>query len=454
MADGHEAARRAEAIRILTDRPKFGAGLGLQRMQAILADLPRALWCAGGRPIHVTGSQGKGTVTILAAALLDVLGYKTGRFISPHLMRIEERIAIGGVPIGADAFAAAARAFQAREAAYLALNPGDRFGAFEALTAAAYYSFTAADVDVAVIEAGIGGRFDSTRSAGGAVVALTGIDQEHSALLGPTEEHILYDKADLCPAGGLLIAGRLPAELKRRLGAYGAIRGFDILYTEEVVSLANLRHGSRGALADLTVDGLVLNGLETRVFGRAQLFNVALALLVVRAWLARKGRATDDKTLIEAARTAFAQTVLPLRFEKLGVDPTVIVDVAHTPSAARALAATVRDVLAPAHGIVLLAGIADDKPAHAVLEPLAAIASAIVCTQSYRGLPADILAGLPPAKADRPCLAIADPKEAYAEACRLAQNMGMPLLVTGSVFLAAAVKCIAAGEDPAALEFL
>jgi dihydrofolate synthase / folylpolyglutamate synthase len=444
---------RAEALALLTHRPKFGSGLGLQRMQAVMSGLAPALWSANGRALHVTGSQGKGTVTTLAAALLQTLGYKTGRYISPHLMAFEERIAINGAPLDAAGLAEAAARFAAREAAYLALHPNDRFGGFEAVTAAAFEAFAAADVDVAVLEAGIGGRFDATRAAHGSVVALTGIDREHAGLLGPTEEHILYDKADLCPAGGLLVAGRLEPELKRRLAAYGTMRGFDLLHAEEACRIGNIEHGADGALADFALGGLALDRLRTRVFGPAQLRNVAIAFLLVRAWLERKGAATGSAALGEAARHAFGETALPLRFERIGEDPVTIADVAHTPQASRALAETLGCVF-PGERFVLLAGIADNRPAGSILEPLLALASSVICTRSHRGFAAELLKGALPRKPEPPVLAIEQPAEAFAEARRQARQNGHKLLVTGSLFLAAEAKCLAMGGDPAALEFL
>lgn len=444
---------RQEAVRILTNRAKFGTGLGLQRMQAVMTGLRPTLWSANARAIHVTGSQGKGTVTTLAAALLDALGYKTGRLISPHLMRFEERIAIGGAEIGEAALVEAAKRFAAREAAYLAANPGDRFGSFEAWTAAAFEAFTAADIDVAVLEAGIGGRFDATRAAKGAVVALTGIDREHAALLGPTEEHILYDKADLCPAGGLLVAGPLPGELKRRLAAYAAMRGFDCIQLEDACAIENIRHDETGAIADVVAGDLRLTDLRTRVFGAAQLGNAVIALLLVRAWLERKGAETSPARLAEAARAAFSTCALPLRFETIARDPLTIADVAHTPQAARALAATLAAVH-PGRRFVLLAGISEERPAQGILEPLIPLAAEIICTQSYRGFPPEMLATIPQPKAERPVHVIGAPAAALAAARRIAAERGHPLLVTGSLFLAAEAKCIAAGGDPAAMEFL
>jgi dihydrofolate synthase/folylpolyglutamate synthase len=442
------AEDRDRVIALLTDRPKSGAGLGLHRMQAVMNGLKPALWSANGRAIHVTGSQGKGTVTMLTAALLETLGYKTGYLISPHLTRFEERIVIHGAPIGAAAFAQAAERFAQREAAYLAIHPSDRFGSFEALAATGFEAFGAADIDVAVLEAGIGGRFDATRAVRGSLVALTGIDHEHAALLGPSEEHILYDKADLCPAGGLLVAGHLPAELKRRLSAYGAIRGFQILHAEDVGVLSAVRHDAQGALADLTIDGLVLDALRTRVFGMAQLGNAVIALLLARAWLERKGAATSARALGEAAREAFAKTMLPLRFERICENPVVIADVAHTPRATQALADTLR-MIYPDERFVLLTGISDDRPAHSMLEPLVPLSAALICTRSHRGFPPEMIA-----ERFKGARAIEEPAEAFAEAKRLAAQSGNKVVVTGSLYLAVMAKCIAAGNDPAALEFL
>ena len=447
------AKARAEALSILTDRPKFGTGLGLQRMQAFMTGLKPALWSANGRAIHVTGSQGKGTVTMLATALLDMLGYKTGRLISPHLMRFEERIVIAGAEIGGAALGEAAEHFAAREKAYLDMNPSDRFGSSEAWTAAAFQAFTHADIDVAVLEAGIGGRFDATRAARGSLVALTGIDQEHTALLGPSEEHILYDKADLCPAGGLLVAGPLTPELKRRLAAYGTIRGFHILHAEDAGTIESIRHQADGSVADFSFGDLVLPDLQTRVFGDAQLRNAAIALLLVRAWIERKGGTLRGKTLAEAARAVFAKTALPLRFETLGEDPLIIADVAHTQQATRALAQTLRQVY-PERRFVLLVGISEDRPAGGLIEPLLPLAAHIVCTRSYRGFPTDMLLGAMPEKTARAARVIDDPAEAFVEARRIATQEGLAVLVTGSLFLAAQAKCIAAGGDPAAMEFL
>jgi dihydrofolate synthase/folylpolyglutamate synthase len=443
MAEG-----RDKAIAILTDRPKFGTGLGLHRMQAVMSGLKPALWSANGRAIHVTGSQGKGTVTTLAAALLEKLGYKTGHFLSPHLMRFEERIAIRGAPVDEAALMQAASRFAAREEAYLAIHPGDRFGSFEALAATAFEAFGAADIDVAVLEAGIGGRFDATRAARGSIVALTGIDHEHAGLLGPSEEHILYDKADLCPAGGLLVAGPLLPELKRRLSAYGAIRGFDILHAEDIGTLSDIRHDAQGAIVDLAADGAVLKDLRTRLFGPAQLGNAVIALLLTRAWLERKGVSARDAVLSEAARAAFAETQLPLRFERISEDPAVIADVAHTPRATAALAATLQMVY-PGERFVLLTGVSDDRPAHSMLEPLAPLCARIICTKSHRGFPPEMIAGN-----FKGAQVIADPADAFAAARRIAAQEGHKVVVTGSLYLAAMAKCIAAGGDPAAMEFL
>ncbi len=204
------------AERILA-RPRFGHGLALHRMLWLKERLPQGARLSPASVIHVTGSNGKGTVTTLTAALLQALGLRVGAFVSPHVSRFEERITLDGAPISADALGKAYAWFEAEEKTYLAQHGDEAFGAFEAITAVALHAFAAAPLDALVLEAGIGGRYDATRAAQGKLVALTSIEREHIAVLGPSAEHILYDKADLAPAGALLIAGRLAPVLARAL---------------------------------------------------------------------------------------------------------------------------------------------------------------------------------------------------------------------------------------------
>lgn len=439
------------AIRFLIGHPRFGNGLGLHRMHAMMATLQPARWLSGGRVIHVTGSQGKGTVATLTAAILEQMGYKVGLMVSPHLMAFEERIVIAGRSIEADLLLEATKHFAQSERDYLAQHPEDVFGSFEAVTACAFAAFGQADIDVAVLEAGIGGRFDATRIAGGRLVALTSIDLEHAALLGPSEEHILYDKVDLCPRGGQLIAGSLNAKLRARLQTYAQLQGIGLIQAQDQISIANIVYDPSGATVDLSVSGHRLRKLRTRLFGEAQLRNAGIAILLARAWLEQTGHHLESQ-IGDAVRSALGRTAPQLRFESIDEEPLTIADVAHTPQAAIALVETLAAVY-PGKRFVFLVGIARDKPAPAILAPLIERACAFVFTQSHRGIVAEALANSA-AAAQVPLYTESTMTEAYPLARHLAREQNVALVITGSVFIAAEAKCVAAGSDPAALQFL
>lgn len=432
-------------------RPKFGTGPALPRLEFVTAQWPDAPWLGKGRAIHVTGSQGKGSVVTLAAALFDTLAIACGRFISPHLIDPGERIWVGGAPLSETALRAAARRFEAQETAYLAHHRGEAFGAFEAATALAFNVFSVEGVETAVLEAGIGGRHDATRAAGGRLAALTGIDLEHTALLGSRESDILEDKADICPPGGLLVAGSLSPALRAHLDRHAARRRVTVQHLSDHAAIRIHANPMTGAVADITLDGVLHEAVETRLFGAAQLENAALALLLVKRWLERENRWPGAAAFGMAARTMLARTSLPLRFSCIGSDPLTIVDVAHTGRALLALVGTIDHVL-NAQRCVFLVGLSSDKPAAYLLRPLLANAAALVFTKArHRGRDPEALAALAPGLT---AAAIADPAEAFARARDEARKRGCPLIVTGSAFLAAEIKTIAAGENPAALWFL
>lgn len=432
-------------------RPKFGSGPAVPRLEFIKAQWPGAHWLSDARAIHVTGSQGKGSVVTLTAALFDTLAISCGRFISPHLIDPGERIWLDGAPASETALRAAARRFDAQETAYLTQHRKEAFGAFEAATALAFNVFSEAGVETAVLEAGIGGRHDATRAAGGRIAALTGVDLEHTALLGARESEILEDKANICPPGGLLIAGTLSPALRAHLDRHAARRGVEVQHLADHAAIRANANPMTGAIANITLDGDRLEAVETRLFGAAQLENAALALLIVKRWLQRANRWPGARAFGMAARTMLARTALPLRFSCIGSDPVTIIDVAHTGRALRALVDTIDDVLG-ARRCVFLVGLSSDKPAAYLLGPLLPRAAAFVFTRArHRGQDPEALAALAP---DLTAAVIEDPAAAFARAREEARSRACPLIVTGSAFLAAEVKTIAAGEDPAALWFL
>ena len=174
----------------------FGMRFGLERMRRLMTVLgsPQESFSA----IHVVGTNGKSSTVRMCAALLEAHGVPTGSFLSPHLTSFAERIRIGDADLSADAFAAAVqRAAAAAAKVDRTLEPGDRVTQFELLTAAAFSELARLQVEVAVVEAGLGGRHDATNVLGAPVVVLTNVGLEHTRWLGPTVVDIAREKLEL-----------------------------------------------------------------------------------------------------------------------------------------------------------------------------------------------------------------------------------------------------------------
>lgn len=460
----------ASALDHLRELPRFGDGPGLHRMAALREVLAGGEGSAETSPaIRITGSNGKGTVAHLVAALLRELGLSVGLYTSPHFLRFEERFQIDGEPLPRTELEDAASRVREAIDGYLESHPDDRVSGFEALTAMAWDLFRRRGLDVIVAEAGIGGRFDSTRVFPGAVTALTSLELEHTAVLGRELLDIAYDKADLCPDGGVLVTGELDGEIGRRVAGALALRGARRQPVREVLSWEVREVRPDGMRIELeTRDGaFAVPDLELALVGRHQALNAALAVQLVREWLARNPAGGDlDPRLPDAIRRAFALVRVPGRFQRLeaaplwqrlvaDTGPEVWVDVAHTPVSAAALAATVGEALA-GRPVVLVAGASRGRDPE-MLAPVLGQAAGVVCAVSrYRGESSEILGSVARRHAPgRPRVIAGSVEEGLIEARALAARLGPDpvLLVTGSYFLAAEAASVAAGGDPERLGF-
>jgi dihydrofolate synthase/folylpolyglutamate synthase len=207
---------------------QFGIKLGLDNLRAILAALghPERAW----RSIHIAGTNGKGSVVAMVERGLRASGLKTGRYISPHLDVIEERVAINGEAIDRQTFTATtavvfAAVDEATRAGTLTVVPTF----FEVSTAVAFEVFRRAGVDVAVVEVGLGGRFDATNVLAPEVTAITSIALDHERHLGATLSEIAFEKAGIAKPGTPLVIGRLPDEAARRIAAVAATVGAPLI---------------------------------------------------------------------------------------------------------------------------------------------------------------------------------------------------------------------------------
>lgn len=424
--------------------PKWGEGYGLRRLASTCADLLDDPWGRRLDAIKVTGSNGKGSVSAMCAAILGALGFRTGLYTSPHLRDFGERMAVDGVPAGPAELAAAMRWFEGRARA----SPDGGFAAFDVFTALALHRFHAARTEALVAEAGLGGRFDATRVLPGKLAALVSLDLEHAGILGPSLEAIACDKADLCPPGGTLVAGPLGADLESRLDAYCRLRQVRLMRLAEGAAASRVRVGPDATLADLTVDGLHLADVKVALAGRHQAVNAALAALLARLW--SKPRGIPDPVFAEGLRHGLASVRWPARLERVGRDPDLFVDSGHTPAGVATAAAWAREALA-GRPVLLVLGVSEGRDAAGIVAPLAAIADRVICTGAHHrgGDPARLVALVE--AAGRPAALVPDLAAALSLARAEARAAGMAVLVAGGMFLAVEAAEVMAGRDPRAL---
>ena len=378
----------------LLARELFGMRFGLERMRRLLTvlDSPQQEF----RAIHVVGTNGKSSTTRFAAAMLEAHQVRSGAYLSPHLETFAERIRIGDRDLSDRAFAAAVqRVAEAALKVERGLEPGDRVTQFELLTAAAFVAFADAGVEAAVVEAGLGGRYDATNVLAAPVVVLTSVGLEHTRWLGPTLTDIAREKLAVVPPGGVLVHGRLPEE------AMAVVRDTDARRVGVSVPI----------------------GLDLPGYQRA---NAALARAAVEALLG----GVDEHTVLAAA----ARVVVPGRFQVVADQPRTIVDGAHNPAGMEALA----DAL-PRHDLVACVSILDDKDAAAMLRALLPACSGAVFTSSSnpRALSPATLASLAGQLGwSGDCEIEPDPRRALARAQALAGDAGT-VIATGSIYLVA-----------------
>jgi dihydrofolate synthase/folylpolyglutamate synthase len=384
----------------------FGMRFGLDRMHRLMTvlGLPQRRFAS----IHVVGTNGKSSTVRFAAAILERHGLRTGSYTSPHLRSFRERIEVRERPVSEEAFAAAVTAAaQAAEMVNRTAEPDDRVTQFEALTAAAYHELARSGVEVAVIEAGLGGRFDATSVIPSKVQVLTSVGLEHTRWLGPTLEDIAGEKLAVVRDHGTLVIGDL-----------------------DPASRAVAERVARERRARLVEAPREL-GVPLRAAARFQRTNFAIAAAAARAFVAHE---LDPRALERAA----AETTIPGRVELVSEDPRTVYDGAHNPSGARALAESLDEVLGPGRPRVVVLGVLEDKDAAAMLRELLPHFDHAVFTRSLnpRSLSPATLASLAEKLDGPPAETVGDPQAAVARGRECAGRTGA-LLVTGSIYLIA-----------------
>ncbi|HEU0114403.1 MAG TPA: cyanophycin synthetase [Thermomicrobiales bacterium] len=406
------------------------AEIGRRRVRALMAALgdPQR----GPAMLHVAGSKGKGSTTAMLDAVLRAGGRRVGRFTSPHLHSFRERIAIDGEPVTESSFAAlAATATAGAERVERDAPAFGRVSTFELLTAMGFLAFAESACDAAVIEVGLGGLYDATNVVDPLVSIITRIDLEHVAVLGDNLAAIATQKAGIVKPGRPVAVSPQPAEAAEvfvataaRLGSPLLLGGRDWRIEGDAASFR--ASGPWGDYADLQL------GLP----GAYQLENAGAA--VAALWLANgAGLAVDEA----AIRAGLAAARWPGRFERIAAaGAEIVLDGAHTPAAATALAASLAAAYSGRRAHVVL-GVSKDKDAAALARALAPVAASFVATRSANPRAADAMAveqAIAAAGLDLPTTRAAPTADALALALARAGRDERPLVVvTGSLFVVA-----------------
>ena len=400
---------------------------GLERINRMLEHL--------GHPerdydiVHVAGTNGKGSTAQFIASILQAAGQQVGLFTSPHLVEFSERIQVGGAPISQEDLD---RIFQELYPCIqeLAAGPYGRPGLFEVAAAAALKHFSDMGVDYAVLEAGMGGRYDATRVGSPAVTVFTHIDLDHTETLGETVELIAAEKAEVIIPGGTVVTAPQSAAAKRVIADVARQRGAKLIDVEQEYQVSGAQPGPGGTSFSVSRRGL-WRQFHINLLGLFQITNAVTALAAVDA-LAEQGlKITDAQT---AAGMAAARW--PGRLEVLGREPIVVLDGAHNLDGCRQLAAAL-PVYFTWNRLHLIMAITGQKPVKPMLQTLLPEADTVVFTapQSSRTPPVDpahlleLAAGLVEEAGTAPSFS-----EAFAKVKGYAQPQDL-ICVCGSLYL-------------------
>ena len=317
-----------------------------------------------GQYIHIAGTNGKGSTSLIIASTLSAAGYRVGRFISPHLHSYFERISIDGKRVPAPRFMAYLERIESL--VQIMLREGySRPTEFEVLTAVAFQYFADEKVDLAVMEVGMGGSYDSTNVIVPLVSVITGIDYDHMQYLGNTLSEIAENKAGIIKAKVPVVIGAMGKEARMVIYEKARVLQAPVFESSRVSIYSYPESVSlEGRLVDIDSETLACVKQPYSLLGEYQLQNLATATAVLEL-LKKAGYSVDSEHL---SRT-LDQLSLPGRLEILQRDPLVLADVAHNPQGARALADSLR-LLLPGQKKVMVCGILDDKDIQHTLEPL------------------------------------------------------------------------------------
>ena len=391
----------------------FGIKLGLDNMRVLMAALDHPEHACP--TVHVAGTNGKGSVCAMVERALRAAGHRTGLYTSPHLDRLEERMAIDGAPVAPQVLdAAAERVFAALDTALadgrLSVTPTF----FEVTTAIAFDVFRSAGVEAGVIEVGLGGRFDATNVITPRATAITSIAFDHERHLGSTLASIAAEKAGIVKPGVPLVMGALPEEARAVVERAAREAGAPLVSAGGAIELVAMERGRAHVRPHLARwPGLPV--LPVSLLGRHQVDNTATAVRILEVLDAQGLSLTADAVALGVTDARW-----PARLEWLRLpEGDLLIDAAHNPAGAEALASYLRDAGVPPLPMVMAA--MRDKDVDRMVRPLAGVVSRFITTSvdTPRAFAPDALAArIAAALPGTAITAVPDARTAIAEALR------------------------------------
>ncbi len=417
------------------------------------------------RVIHITGTNGKSSTARLTESLVREHGLRTGLFTSPHLSSVRERIQIDGEPIGRADFvrlwkdvAPIIHMVDVRSEK----NGGPRLSFFEVLTVLAFAAFADAPIDVAVVEVGLGGAWDATNVADGEVCVIAPISLDHANYLGNDIGGIAHEKSGIIKAGAGYGGTREPGEppagpgpavvvatqtevAEHEIRATAEAAGARVRWEGADIEVVERQPGVGGQLVTVRTPAATYADIFVPLFGEHQAHNALLALSATEELMAAGG---EPAALAgETVEAGFAKATSPGRLEVVRTSPMIVVDAAHNPAGAEALAAAVQESFA-FEALVGVVGVLRDKDADGILGALEGLLDEVVITASasHRAIPAEELAQVARGVFGEERVHVADDlPDAIDRAVQLAEaasDSGGGVLVTGSITLVADARTL------------
>ena len=430
-----------DTINYLYNLQKYGVKLGLENTYKLMAlmDNPHLKF----NSIHIAGTNGKGSVSAMLASALQEAGYKVGLYTSPHLINLTERIRINEKEISEDKVIELTDEIRSRLFAVEAADcKADRFlpTFFEFTTTMAFAYFAEENVDIAVIETGMGGRFDSTNVIKPLVSVITPIDYDHKEFLGDDISAIANEKAGIIKQDGIVVSSPQNDEVLKIIREVSQNRNTRAFVVEKDASAAEVDCDIDGCRFDYKGIENEFKNLLIPLAGRHQIQNAATALLALET--------LGLKINESAIREGLGKTKWPGRLEIVSREPLIILDGAHNPAAARKLKEFLLE-FANEKKIILVLGILVDKDISGIISELLPIAENIILTKPdyYRASDPERIKGL---IKDHSAVIINNIPDAIMHAKEIAMPDDI-ICITGSLFTVGEAKAFFSNPSPAKL---